>query len=300
MLRLRAPAKLNLDLRVAAPRPDGFHPLSSWFVTLGLWDELTFERHPAPGIHFSCSDPLLAVDGRNLVVRAAGELLDATGHTTTGVAISLTKHIPAGGGLGGGSSDAATTLVGLSKLLGLSVDPGDLMPLAERLGSDVPFFLDMATRWQATGSALCTGRGEVVDPLPMPAPRAALLLFPEVRMPTPAVFREFDRLSLGRDLLQRGEASRAYQHLTGRDASDLLPRLFNALEPAAFSLAPDLGDLRAQAEDRLHRPVRMSGSGSTLFTLFDTTDEADSAVGRARGGFPPGLRWCVSPLCPGE
>lgn len=288
MLRLRAPAKLNLDLRVAPPRPDGFHPLSSWFVTLALGDDLTFDRHPAPGIHFSCSDPSLAVDGRNLVVRAAGDLLDASGHTATGIAISLTKRVPTGGGLGGGSSDAASTLLGVSRLLSLDTP---LAPLAERLGSDVPFFL-------VGGSALCTGRGEVIDPLPPPRPAAALLFFPDVRMPTPAVFKEFDRLRLGTALPARPDALDYRRTLTTLPAHDLLARLANDLEPAAFSLAPQLGELRTEIEQRLHRPVRMSGSGSTLFTLYDTVDEADAAIGGVAGGLPPGVRWLASPICP--
>jgi 4-diphosphocytidyl-2-C-methyl-D-erythritol kinase len=277
MVTRRAYAKINLDLRVAALGGDGFHALSSWFVTVGLCDELTFADYPIPGIQLACDDHELVVDGRNLVVRAASDLLLSLAEDdparNAGLAISLAKRIPTGGGLGGGSSDAAATLLGLVEHLNLACDPAHLHRLAQRLGSDVPFFL-------SPPSALCTGRGEVVDPLPPPKPPACLLVLPEVRMPTPAVFREFDRLGLGRVLPDRRLARADYSRAADLSAEGLLESLSNDLEPAAFSLVPELGELRDHIELRLSRPVRMSGSGSSLFTLFDSLSEAEAARDR--------------------
>lgn len=276
MLSLSAPAKINLDLRVAPPRPDGFHPLSSWFITLDLADTLTFSLHPQPNtLLLTCSDPTLETDGRNLVVRAASDLLLSlpAEHPArnTGLSIHLTKRIPSGGGLGGGSSDAAHTLLALNDLLFLQLPATHLHRLAAALGSDVPFFLHAP-------SALCTSRGDIVQPLPTPRPLAALLALPSIRMPTPAVFREFDRLRLGSTLPSPPAHLAHYTSLARLPASDLLPHLTNDLEPAAFSLSPELSNLRNFLESSLARPVRMSGSGSTLFTLYDTLTLATAAA----------------------
>lgn len=272
MLKLLVPAKLNLDLRVGRARADGFHPLSSWFVTVGLFDELTFEPYPLPGVYLTCSDPSLAVDGRNLVIRAAHELLlslpEDDPARLQGIAISLTKRIPTGGGLGGGSADAAYTLLGLTRMLDLLCTSGQLQTIAARLGSDVAFFLKGP-------SALCTGRGELVDALPAPSSaRAALLVLPGVHMPTPAVYREFDKLNLGRDLEPRHAAITRWMDGAGMRADALLGLLENDLETPAFAISAELSALRAALQRRLGRPVRMSGSGSTLFTLYDRLEDA--------------------------
>jgi 4-diphosphocytidyl-2C-methyl-D-erythritol kinase len=266
MLTVRAPAKINLDLRVGPVRADGFHPISSWFVTVGLFDELTFES--AERDEFVCSDASLPTDERNLVVRA----LAAVAHPP--LRVTLTKRIPSGGGLGGGSSDAAATLRALIELKHLDADRAGT--LAASLGSDVPFFL-------SPPSALCTGRGEVVTPLPVPGPRAALLFLPPLQLSTPATFRVFDTLPPPPGLHAPGVAFVHYSASAGCVASDLLSTLANDLEPASFSLHPDLDTLRMKLERDLKRSVRMSGSGSTLFTLYDTLAEAEEVAGRVGG-----------------
>lgn len=291
MLSLQVPAKINLDLRIAPPRPDGFHPLSSWFVTVGLFDELTLGTYPLPGIHFSCDDPTLAVDGRNLVVRAAGDLLLLPAAKNAGLSITLTKRIPTGGGLGGGSADAAFTLLGVNKLLGLGLSLPQLAAHAAKLGSDVAFFLHGP-------SALCTGRGEIVDPLPAPRPTAALLVLPQIRMPTPAVYKEFDRLALGSTLGTAAEQVQAWTAAGSLPAADLLARLVNDLEPPAYALAPELRDLHHALERQLHRTIRMSGSGSTLFTLYDDLADAQAAAARLAANETHGTHYRAVQLCP--
>src|SRR5689334_11352053 len=134
MLTVPSPAKLNLYLRIAKPRPDGFHPLVSWFVTTSLTDTLHFERTPTPGVQLSCHNPNIPTDESNLTTRAAKTLLPPT----AGIKIHLEKRIPAGGGLGGGSSNAATTLQAINYLYRLNAN---LEPIAATLGSDVNFFL---------------------------------------------------------------------------------------------------------------------------------------------------------------
>ena len=308
-MRVPAPAKINLHLRVGPPRPrdDNFHPLLTWMVTAGLFDTLTFVRHAAPSpddvqvtdatggmtqqqvFALACSDPGLPTDSANLVTRAALALADtlsrigegstargATRARETGrVSAFLNKRIPPGAGLAGGSSDAAATLMALNRIwqLGWSRDP--LARFSEPLGADVPFF------FAETGSAICTGRGEVVRPMPPPdTARRAVLVLPRFAMPTPAVYRRFDEMRLGdeRSIAEEPDWP-AWRKLP---AAELMPRLVNDLEPAAFSLRPELAGLRAALEKNLGRVFRMSGSGSSLFSLCDARDDAQSLAERAR------------------
>ena len=186
-----------------------------------------------------------------------------------GVKVQLSKKIPAGGGLGGGSSDAARMLLGLNRLLGMEYPIEKLAPLAAQLGSDVPFFL-------RGPSSICTGRGEIVHPIARPAPRWAVLMLPEIAMSTPRVYQVFD--SLGPGKAQAGLDQPPWERWTSLNADELLPRLINDLEAPAFQISPQLGQLRADLEQALGRIVRMSGSGSTLFTLFDEEDAAKKAA----------------------
>jgi 4-diphosphocytidyl-2-C-methyl-D-erythritol kinase len=265
-MHLLAPAKLNLDLRVGRRDASGYHPLASWFCTVGLFDSLTIRRIDSPGARLSCDDPSLPTGETNLVVRAADVLLSRYAQGA-GLDIELRKRIPAGGGVGGGSSDAARTLLGVTKLLALDLPLRQLHAIAAELGSDVPFFL-------YGGSRFCTGRGEVVSEAPSPLPRWALLIFPGLALPTRDVYQKFDAMGLGRTNL---DAQPPWARWTELSARPLLAQLVNDLEPAAFALSPGLGELRGALESTVERVVRMTGSGSTLFTLFDEPDDAEAA-----------------------
>jgi len=296
-MRLRAPAKINLHLRVGPPRTDGFHPLLSWMTTVSLFDTLTFASTTAPGVSLRCDDPRLPTDESNLVGKAARLLLSQLPReqqrAVGGVEISLQKRIPSGAGLGGGSSDAATTLLALNALWKLDQTPSQLNDLAAKLGSDVPFFLHGR-------SSICTSRGEVVVPIATPHAKWAILVLPEIHISTPAAYKWFDELNLrvagepARDSVS-DETRRASSPATREEVLEwddqppwhqwaqlsarlLLPRLINDLEQPVFSLVPELGQLRQRVESIVDRPVRMSGSGSSLFTLFDTREEAESAA----------------------
>lgn len=297
----QCPAKINLHLRVGPCRADGFHSLRSWMTTVGLFDTLTIEpaaleggapaeppfdlrsdsrqmagaarmEPPDAGLNsiFSlrCDVPDLPCDQRNLVVRIARAFAEhvAMAATVTPVTASLAKRIPMGAGLGGGSSDAATTLRALNRLWRANCAADDLSAFAARFGSDIPFFLHGP-------SSACSGRGEVVRPNAPPRPRWAMLVLPAVHMPTAEVYRRFDEMGLGRE---QDVADEPYwAEWATLDARDLLPRLVNDLEPPAFAIRPELGALQATLEEKLGRPVRMSGSGSSLFTLFDGQEEAE-------------------------
>jgi hypothetical protein len=181
-----APAKINLHLRVGPPTAgDGFHPISSWMVTVGLFDKLDLELTPADPdpdpadagskscIRLTCDDRAIPTDGSNLVVKAAAAMFDRIAGEATAagrqaepwsLSASLHKRIPVGAGLGGGSSDAAAMMIALSRLLGLDWPPQRLAHVAATIGSDLPFFF-------FGPSSVCTGRGEVVEPTPPPKPK---------------------------------------------------------------------------------------------------------------------------------
>lgn len=280
-MRLLAPAKINLHLRVGPAAADGFHPLLSWMCKVALFDTLILEKSPEPGVVLTTDQKDLPRDQSNLVVWA-GEALatvlrrDAEGSAgSIGVKAHLQKRIPIGGGLGGGSSDAARMLLGLNRLWNLNWPVERLAELSARLGSDLPFFFHGA-------SSICTGRGEIVRPIATPATTWAVLIFPPIAMPTAAVYRRFDEMKLGRAIETREET--AWRQWVGLSADSLLPHLVNDLEPAAFSLRPELGRLRNEMEQSMGRIIRMSGSGSTLFTLFDDEPPAVAAAGQVDRG----------------
>lgn len=238
---MKSYAKINWALRITGKRPDGFHDLETVFQTISLHDELTFT--PASAMSLSCSDPTIPLDESNLVLRAA-RAVDAQP-----TAIHLEKRIPAGGGLGGGSSNAATTL----RALGSTRD--DLASLALHLGSDVPFFL-------VGGTAYATGRGEVLTPMQSKGGIPLLLVLPEERVLTKDAFARITRYSapLGID------AYRDFTHFT------------NDFEEPVFSLLPQLRAYKARLIEGGATWAGMSGSGSTIVGAFADVAARDRAA----------------------
>ncbi len=262
------PAKLNVHLRVFPKSSSGYHPLRSWFRVIRLTDVLAVRGSSTgedellvAGDHDAPADP------SNLILRAFAAIRDA-GVDLSPVHVRLTKNIPAGGGLGGGSSDAAAALVAARELA--EVPDRLLYDLAPQLGSDVPFFV--AHHLDRVKQATCTGRGEVVEPIVARQRHSVLLILPELHLSTPVVFEAFDRLPQPAD-----DGDPDFAAWSWLPSLELLPNLRNDLEAAAFAVEPSLGSLREQCEQLLARPVRMSGSGSTLFTLYDSDEEATRA-----------------------
>ncbi|HSZ57250.1 MAG TPA: 4-(cytidine 5'-diphospho)-2-C-methyl-D-erythritol kinase [Tepidisphaeraceae bacterium] len=276
-MRLLAPAKINLHLRVGPPRADGFHPLLSWMATVGLFDTLVLEEAAAQAdpVVLACDNPDLPCDERNLVMRIARAWQEQMGLAPTApVWIDLRKQIPMGAGLGGGSSDGARALMGLNRLWRTARAANDLSAFAARFGSDLPFFFHGP-------SSVCQGRGEIVAPVARPKACWAVLVLPELSMPTPQVYRRFDQMGLGRQ--SDIEVPPPWDRWALLDSEELMPCLVNDLEQPAFDIAPALGSLRGRIEDKIGRPVRMSGSGSSLFTLFDHREQASEAAQRVGG-----------------
>jgi len=275
-MRVLAPAKINIHLRVGSRRADGFHPLLSWMTTVGLFDTLIFDRSEPTGsvgaAHLSlrCDLPGLPCDERNLIVRISNALRgEFKLQDSPDFDVLLEKRIPVGAGLGGGSSDGAFALMALNRLWRSGGAANVLSAFAARFGSDLSFFFHGP-------SSICTGRGEIVSPIARPTVRWAVLVLPKLSMPTPDVYRRFDAMKLGSDEAIANEPD--WARWTKMRSEELLPSLVNDLETPAFDIAPELGDLRNRAEKLLGRTVRMSGSGSSLFTLYDEKSPAVMAA----------------------
>jgi 4-diphosphocytidyl-2-C-methyl-D-erythritol kinase len=279
-MEIQAPGKINLFLRVGGRRADGFHPVWSWMCTVGLFDTLVFERARHTGFDLTSDASDLPVGPGNLVCRAAEALkracADHRSASVGGLAVRLHKRIPVGAGMGGGSSDAARTLLVLNRLWNIGLEMKALSALAGELGSDVPFFL-------GGRSALCSGRGEMIEPADAPEARCCVLILPPYSLSTREVYGRFDEWGEDEGGRMKDEAILQLAAWARLPAEELMGRLFNDLEEAAFSIRPELGGLREELERELGRVVRMSGSGSTLFTLADGMEEGKALAERAAG-----------------
>ncbi|XHR30695.1 MAG: 4-(cytidine 5'-diphospho)-2-C-methyl-D-erythritol kinase [Chthoniobacteraceae bacterium] len=245
-MQRKAPAKINLSLAIKGKRPDGFHEIESLMVPLTLADTLSLEK--APGLTFTCSDPSLPCDDSNLVFRAARRFFE-TLHTAPSIRIHLEKAIPHGAGLGGGSSDAANTLLALNELFAAPLAPETIHALAAELGSDVPFFL-------AGGAAFCRGRGEIVEPVAFSQKIPLLLIKPAFGVPTPWAY-------------SRWKDSREIPEVPYGPQSFPWGTLVNDLERPVFEKHLFLPTLKRWL---LNQPetagALMSGSGSTSFAVL--------------------------------
>ena len=274
----RAPAKINLGLRVLGKRPDGYHNLLSLMVPLSICDELRFELG-SRGIELRCPNSDMPTDEKNLVYRAAHQVLKAC-QRDLGVRIELTKNIPVGAGLGGGSSDAASTLIAMNHLLDSPMERKDLHPVALKLGADVPFFL--VGRW-----ALAEGIGERLTPIEVVPTLWTVLMQPHFQVSTRWAY---DNLTLTTrpneskfNILgdtSAGEMTASHQRLLDRrllSLEDMRPLLVNDFEPLVFGHYPQLHDLRQALLAAGAKAAPMTGSGPTLVGLFQTEREARAA-----------------------
>jgi 4-diphosphocytidyl-2-C-methyl-D-erythritol kinase len=271
----RSFSKVNLVLSILGRRSDGFHELETVMHPVPWTDLLEFEGGGA-GVRLTCNLPDLPVDGTNLVVRAAEAFRTAAG-IREGVAIRLEKRIPLAAGLGGGSGNAAATLLGLNELFGFPLEPARIEALAAGLGSDVPFFL-------GNGPALATGRGEKVVPLdPFPALDGCwiLLIHPGFGIATAWAYRELARFPAALSGAP-GRAARCLEVLRRPGSlADLSGVLYNSLEAPAFAKYPVLRLYQEFLRGAGAVASLMSGSGSTTFAVF--ADE--SSARQAQQGF---------------
>jgi 4-diphosphocytidyl-2-C-methyl-D-erythritol kinase len=262
MLTIKAPAKINWFLEILGKRPDGYHEIATVMQTIDLFDEIRVEDDVSGEITLTCNIDL-GDPRQNLVYRAA-ELLRDLHAPTMGARIHLTKRIPHGAGLGGGSSDAANALIALNRQWGLDLCNGVLQNLVSRVGSDCAFFIE-------GGTAICTGRGEIVEQIPDIVGVDLVVLYPEDVCPTPKVYAQ-----LAGHLTYEPRDCYLFHDLTNiAGVSDLIGLVFNRLQEPALRVSARLRkvwDVTTQEVDVLVRFV--SGSGSSIAFLMPSREAA--------------------------
>ena len=285
VVRVWAPAKVNLFLEVLARRADGYHEVATLMVAVSLYDTLEIREGPPGTVRLSCARAGLSTGPDNLVCRAA-ELVRRQARTSAGVAVRLTKRIPLAAGLAGGSTDAAATLAGLDRLWRLGWGRAELARLGAELGSDVPFFFSTPAAW-------CTGRGEVVEPAPLGRPLDLVLACPPAGLATAAVFRAVTVPATPR---AGAELRRA---VAAGDVVEAGRQLFNRLQAPAESLCPAVGRLATALAGLGPAGALMSGSGSSVFALCRDPGEALSLARAWRSVADDGepARICVVRSC---
>lgn len=272
---VRAYAKVNLGLEVLGTRADGYHELRTIFQTIDLHDNLRLRRVVSGDVRVSCEHPLVPTDATNLAHRAATELLRFAG-SKEGIEIELTKRIPVGGGLGGGSADAAAVLVAVDRLLALGLGPAGLHPIARRIGADVPVFL-------VGGTTLGVGRGDEVYPLRRQLRLPVVVVDLERPVSTARVFARIDARLTPR------ENSHTIYRFVLRDLAggrDPLTLLVNELEEAAIEEAPELSEPVRHVKTILGgcgaSLAALSGSGASCFGVFRDSRGAKKASAALR------------------
>jgi len=274
-LVVHAPAKLNLYLNVLGRRRDGFHDLETVMVSIRLYDTIQFASSSSLDLRCrSCltSGTELAVDGDNLILRAARLLQSKTG-TNLGADISLVKRIPIQAGLGGGSSDAAATLVGLNRLWELGLSVNDLHGLAAQLGSDVNFFLDDAV------ASMCRGRGEQTEVIPVNGPLHFVVVKPDSGLSTGAVFQKWGQDSS----IEKRSMDDVRSHLMDGNANRLCrDGLVNCLEAPARALNPEIDGTLEVLNQMDVLAAAMTGSGSSCFAICRSARHAQRVAARVR------------------
>jgi 4-diphosphocytidyl-2-C-methyl-D-erythritol kinase len=276
-LTLPAFAKINLGLRVRGRRPDGYHEIETVFQTVTLQDKLTFETsRDGDRLELVCTDPEIPTGESNLVMRAALALRSRC-KVARGARITLEKRIPAGGGLGGGSSDAAVTLVALAHLWGIETSKAELAEIGASLGADVPFFL-------TGGTALGTGTGAEITPLEDAPEMHLVVVTPGVRVSTAEAYKALGAPALTKD---EGVVNLSVSRAGAEFSGSLREVTANDFEAVVARLEPETGRAREALLGAGARRAMLSGSGSSVFGVFDSKGEAGRAreMLRADGGW---------------
>lgn len=276
-VRVSAPGKVNIALRVGAPRPDGFHPLDTIFEALDVRDDVVATLAPDLSMSITGLGEDLPVDESNLVIRAGRMLQERFGDRSAlglspaelGAHLDVTKRIPVAGGMAGGSADAAATLVALNELWQLGLSHEELHECAAELGSDVPFSL-------LGGVAHGTGRGELLEPIECSQVHGWVMLLNPVGLSTPQVFREFDALGLGTaGILNTADVRTVLTSDSADYWASMRHVMANDLEDAARSLRPDVAQIINTIRAHISigalgaHVVMLSGSGPTVAVLAD-------------------------------
>ena len=268
MIRILAPAKINLSLQILGLRPDGYHEIRSIAQKISLFDRITLKEETQPGISLVCDQPDIPTDSGNLAWRAASLLMETAGISGKGVSIILEKHIPHGAGLGGGSSDAAAVLLGMSVLFGLSPHPDLLHEISLRIGSDVPLFL-------GPSPSSIEGRGDLVKPSLLRVPAIFLVVYPGFPVSTHWAYSNFRLTKKTRNYTISSQKKVDWGGVSPDRWQDLL---VNDLETVVSGRHPEIARCRESLVRLGAKASLMSGSGSAVFGLFENPDTAQRAL----------------------
>jgi 4-diphosphocytidyl-2-C-methyl-D-erythritol kinase len=271
-LKFKTPAKINLGLHIHKKRDDGFHELESLFQMVGWYDEVELEE-TQENVELFCNIPSIPNDETNLVVKAARLLQNRCPGKCSGVKITLKKNIPSGAGLGGGSGNAAGVLLALNIIWNLKISIGDLISMASELGSDVPFFL-------MSPCAIGTGRGEILQPVENRISFYILMIYPGFPISTPWVYGNL-KLKLTKS---ENNISILKNFILRSEFAQLGAAIYNDLEPVVFKRYPEILKIKNELLSSGAGGALLSGSGSTVFGIFDNPEIAKKALARFTEG----------------
>ena len=289
-MNLFSPAKINLYLRIVGKRPDGFHELETVMLPLDFGDAITLQSRKM-GLTLECDNPSLPTDDSNLVLRAAKNLAK-TFPMEKGAKIGLTKRTPLAAGLGGGSSNAAITLLGLNRLWKLDAPAEKLHAVAASMGSDINFFM-------VGGAAVCRGRGEKIEAVPCKLSAAVLLINPGFGISTKWAYESWAKAAAeSRLTASPPEVSLLLRALAEDDLAGVSRCLFNSLETPSIRKFPVLELIKAALRDSGATGALMSGSGATVFGLFPNAPLAETAARTVRERFGPSMWTQVTRFAP--
>lgn len=261
-IEIKAPAKINIGLKILNKRSDGFHNLSTLFFPLNnLYDKLIFRK--SDHFEFYCSDPALPFDEGNIVVKAH-RLLEQRSERKLNVSIELEKNIPSGGGLGGGSSDAAATLLSLNEMFNLALTSEQLIELSLALGSDVPFFIK-------SKPAIGTSRGEILELIELEIEDYILVVNPGINISTKDAFNNISPENTGinfNSFIRNGKPDYEMMRLSAT----------NDFESYVFTRFPEIGRIKEELYKCGAKFALLSGSGSSVYGIFKTETEAEKAI----------------------
>ena len=271
-MRLQAFAKINLGLDVLGKREDGYHEVRMIMQTIRMYDQLDMRKSEEPGIHLTTNKKYIPVDENNLVWRAAKLMMDTCG-IMEGVSIHLHKVIPVAAGMAGGSSDAAATLVGMNRLFHCGLSKEKLMELGVQIGADVPYCV-------LRGTALAEGIGEKLTVLP-PMPDCWILIGkPGISVSTKYVYTTLD---LNTDTVHP-DIDGMKKALEDGNLYGITERMGNVLQDVTIPAYPEVERIKEQMKTLGAVNAMMSGSGPTVFGLFDDREKAKQAYARLRSG----------------
>ncbi len=268
----KAYAKINLGLDVLSRRADGYHLVKMIMQTVDLYDLLTIEKTDEPGIRFKLLQDGKAVttlvpeDDTNLVCKAARKLMEKTGRNL-GVSFTLQKNIPVAAGMAGGSTDAAAALTGMNQLFALGLSDEELREIAVTIGADVPYCI-------RGGTALSEGIGEILTLLPSPPQVPLVIVKPDVSVSTKSVYENLHVESLQR----HPDIDGMIEAIKKGDLTGMTDRMENVLETVTIALHPVIAKIKRLLEKQGAKKALMSGSGPTVFAVFEEEEKADAAA----------------------